>query len=99
MITNREMVYKIAELFDKIELTTTEVDAALREAGYDPDEVRAKMKAIADEALAKGICCITLKEWTCKSIPKERVIAFDRAIFKSDVAVITKLRNSCHKME
>jgi 2-hydroxychromene-2-carboxylate isomerase len=55
VITNKELVHNLAKMFDEIELTPAEVDEALREAGYDPDEIGAKMKAIADDALARGV--------------------------------------------
>ena len=59
MITSEELIYNIARMFDEIELTSDEVDAELREAGYDPDEVGARMRAISDAALAN---CTMLKE-------------------------------------
>ncbi len=93
MITNIELVHRLAEAFDNIELTPTEVDEELHEAGYDPDEIGAKMKAIADEALAGGICCEILKEQTDKPVRGERIVAFDKAIPKSDTAVIVKSRD------
>ncbi len=53
MITNKELVHNLADAFDEIELTSADVDEALREAGYDPDKVSAIMKAIANRALAE----------------------------------------------
>lgn len=94
MIRNKELVYKIVELFANIEVTSAEVDASLQEAGYDPEEVGAKMKAIADKALARGICCIGLKERTGNPIWKDKIIAFDKATPGSATAVIVKLRES-----
>jgi len=50
--TSEDLVRAFADLFDEVEPETPEeVDAALREAGYDPDQVAARMKAVAQEAL------------------------------------------------
>lgn len=48
-----ELVRKLADVFDEVELTSAEVDEALREAGYDPDKVSATMRAIANRAMAE----------------------------------------------
>lgn len=53
MITNKELVHNLADAFDALELTSVEVDEALREAGYDPDKVSTIMKAIANRVLAE----------------------------------------------
>lgn len=90
MIINKELIHKLAEAFDSIELTPDEVDASLREAGYDPDEVGAKMKAIADKTLIR---VKILKEQTGKP-DWDRVIATcDKAVPGNDIAVIVKLRD------
>lgn len=34
--------------------TPAEIDAVLREAGYDPDQIGAQMKAAAEQALARS---------------------------------------------
>ena len=57
MKTSEDLVRAFADLFDEVEPETPEeVDVALREAGYDPDQVAARMKAVAQEAL----------EWTAE---------------------------------
>ncbi len=51
--TGEDLVHAFADLFDEVEPETPEeIDAALREAGYDPDNVGARMKAVAERALA-----------------------------------------------
>jgi len=51
--TGEDLVRAFADLFDEIEPETPEeIDAVLREAGYDPDEVGTRMKAVAERALA-----------------------------------------------
>lgn len=62
MIINKELIHKLAEAFDNIELTPAEIDAELRKVGLDPNKVGVEMKAIADRALARGIRCTGLKE-------------------------------------
>jgi len=53
--TSEDLVRAFADLFDEIEPETPEeIDAVLREAGYDPDEVGARMKAVAERALNEG---------------------------------------------
>jgi len=50
--TGEDLVRAFADLFDEIEPETPEeIDAVLREAGYDPDEVGARMEAVAERAL------------------------------------------------
>lgn len=104
VINKSELVYRLAELFDSIELTPAEVDEELCEAGYDPDKVGVEMKAIADEALARGVRCIGLKERIDKPVRGERIVAFDKATPGSDdMAVIVKSRKGetiwCKKIE
>jgi hypothetical protein len=53
--TSEELIRAFADLFDEIEPETpAEIDAMLREAGYDPDEIGAQMKAVAEQALANS---------------------------------------------
>ncbi len=49
-----DLVRVLADLFDEIELEPEEIDAVLREAGHEPDEVGAQMKAAAEKALANS---------------------------------------------
>ena len=50
--TSEDLVRAFADLFDEIEPETPEeIDAVLCEAGYDPDEIGARMKAVAERAL------------------------------------------------
>lgn len=52
-ITNRELLARMAELFSEIDYDTPgEIDEILREAGLDPSEVGARMKDVAEKALA-----------------------------------------------
>ena len=51
-LTGQNLVTAFGSLFDGLEPETPEeIDAALREAGYDPDELGARIKAAADQAL------------------------------------------------
>ena len=53
--TDEELVRVFDHLFDQTEpQTPEEVDAILREAGYDPDEVAARMDEVAQRALAES---------------------------------------------
>lgn len=53
-LTDEELVQALVELFDDIPPPETpeEVDAILREEGYDPDEIAAYFRNVADKALA-----------------------------------------------
>ena len=48
--TSEDLVRVFADFFDEVELE--DIDAVLREAGHDPDEVGARMRAVAERALA-----------------------------------------------
>lgn len=51
-VSGEKLVQAFADLFDAVELETTEeIDATLREAGYDPDEVALRMADIAEEMM------------------------------------------------
>ena len=51
-VSSAEPVHKFADLFDEpAPMTWEEISAGLREAGYDPDRVGARMKAVAHTAL------------------------------------------------
>lgn len=51
--TDAELMRAINKLFDEIEPESPEeIDAILQEAGYDPQQVAARMKAVADSVLA-----------------------------------------------
>jgi hypothetical protein len=53
--TEEELVHAFADLFDEVEPETPEeVDAVLREVGHDPDTIAARMKSIAERALARS---------------------------------------------
>lgn len=53
--TSEDLVRAFADLFDEIAPETPEdIDAELREAGYDPDEVAARMRAAAERAIAES---------------------------------------------
>ena len=53
--TSEDLVRAFADLFDEVEPDTPEeIDAVLREAGYDPDEIGVRMKAAAEKALANS---------------------------------------------
>jgi hypothetical protein len=53
--TEEELVHAFADLFDEVgPETPEEIDAALREGGHDPDTVAARMKSIAERALARS---------------------------------------------
>ena len=50
--TSEDLVRAFASLFDELEPETPEeIDTVLREAGFDPDELGARMKAAAERAL------------------------------------------------
>lgn len=52
----KKLVEAIDALFDQIVPPTTpeEIDAELREAGYDPDEVAERFRRVATDALARS---------------------------------------------
>ncbi len=54
--TDEELARALDELFDEIPppKTPEEVDAVLREAGFDPHEVATRMEALAERALANS---------------------------------------------
>ncbi len=53
--TDEELVRVFDHLFDQTEpQTPEEIDAVLREAGYDPDEVAARMYEVAQRALVES---------------------------------------------
>jgi hypothetical protein len=53
--TSEELVLAFADLFDELEPETPEeVASVLRDTGHAPDEVGARMKAVAEQALAKS---------------------------------------------
>ena len=50
-----DLVTAFSSLFDELEPETPEeVDATLREFGHDPDELGARMKVVAEEALKRA---------------------------------------------
>ncbi len=50
--TDAELMSSINKLFDEVEPESPEeIDAILQKAGYDPQQVAARMKAVADNAL------------------------------------------------
>ena len=53
--TVEDFVHAFNEFLDEEDpMTPEEVDAELREAGYDPEEVGARMQAVAERALAES---------------------------------------------
>ena len=53
--TEEELVHAFADLFDEVgPETPEEIDAALREEGHDPDTIAARMKSVAERALARS---------------------------------------------
>lgn len=53
--TSEGLVRAFADLFDEVEpATPEEIDAVLREAGYDPDEIGVRMKAATEKALTES---------------------------------------------
>lgn len=53
--TEEELVHAFADLFNEVEPETPEeIDAVLREGGHDPDTIAARMKSIAERALARS---------------------------------------------
>ena len=53
--TEEELVHAFADLFDEVGPDTPgEIDAILREGGHDPDTIAARMKSIAERALARS---------------------------------------------
>ena len=53
--TSEDLVRAFGEFFDELEPETAEsIDAELRDAGYDPGEVGARMKAIAERAITES---------------------------------------------
>ncbi len=53
--TSEDLVRAFADLFDEIEPETPdEIDAVIREAGFDPDEMEARIRAATEQALARS---------------------------------------------
>ena len=53
--SSEELVSAFADLFNEVEPETSEeIDAVLHEAGYDPDEVASRMRAVAQQAIAES---------------------------------------------
>ena len=53
--TSEELVSAFADLFDAVEFETPEeIDAVLLEAGYDPNEIAARMRAVAVQTIAES---------------------------------------------
>lgn len=51
----RRLVQTVADLFDSTEPETPEeIDATLRDAGYDPEQVAARIRAVVDRILAEN---------------------------------------------
>lgn len=54
-LTDRDFLNALAELFNEIDLgSPDEINAELRELGYDPDSFAKQMESIAKESLAKS---------------------------------------------
>ena len=70
--TEEELVHAFADLFDEVGLDTPEeIDAALREGGHDPDTIAARMKSVAERALARSpLNCETEhnRNWRLKGV-------------------------------
>ena len=52
-LTPLEFLDALFEAFDYLEYTEAEIDAGLREEGYDPDELGERFARVARETLAK----------------------------------------------
>lgn len=54
--SDEELARALAELLecDDVEVTDEEIDAGLREFGYDPDEVERRFRQVAEQALASS---------------------------------------------
>lgn len=53
--TDEELICTLADLFDRLEPEAPEeMDAVLVDAGYDPEEVSARMLAVARQAIAES---------------------------------------------
>jgi hypothetical protein len=69
--TDAELMRAINKLFDEVEPESPEeIDAILQETGYDPQQVAARMKAVADDALATSL--LDWRNRAPKKIQQER---------------------------
>jgi DNA-directed RNA polymerase subunit F len=83
--TSEDLVRAVADLFDEVEPETQEeIDAVLREAGHDPDEVAARMKVVAERALASSPF-----NWRNRA---QRELADERARYERLASVLPRSR-------
>jgi hypothetical protein len=87
---NEKLARILANLFDNVELEIPdEINAVLREAGYDPDEIGARMKSAAEQVLidssfyGKPICRTLVAE-------REKAVDWLRHEYKGEFSELGK---------
>lgn len=76
--TPQQMIDALSQLFLNCEdlETDEEIDAALREFGYDPDELGRKFKVLADKALAEQAAKLAQANPTLKRLDTAAKIGY-----------------------
>lgn len=97
--TDEELVNAFNDLFNEVEPETNdEMDAVLRQAGHDPEEIATRMRQIADRAIERSPL-----NWRNKfpdeiEIEKSRLAAFLPNVHMRRDEIIEAIRNKLAKL-
>lgn len=91
--TSQDLVLAFADLFDELEPETPEeVASVLRDTGHDPDDVGARMKAVAEQALAKSPFNWRSRAQRELQAERERLAGFAMPALRSRVEIIAAIK-------
>lgn len=93
MQTSEDLVRAFAELFDELEPETPEeIASVLRDADKEPDEVGARMKAAAEQALAESPLNWRIRAQTELETERDRIAKRAAPALYSRVEIIAAIR-------
>lgn len=96
--TDKDLIRAITDSFNEVEPDSPEeINAILRDAGYDPDQVARQMKAVAERALKESP--LNWRERTQEmEDAKSRLIAFTSALPTSRAEIINAIKELVAKL-
>jgi len=96
--TDKDLIHAITDSFNEVEPDSPEeINAILREAGYDPDQVARQMKAVAERALRESPFNWRERAQEMEDA-KSRLIAFAPALPTNRAEIINAIKELVAKL-
>ena len=97
--TDEELVNAFTDLFNEVEPETEdEIDAVLRQAGYDPEAVAVRMRQVADRAIEKSPLNWRNRFSTELETEKTRLAALRSSVHMSREEILEAIRNKVTRL-